>query len=88
MSQPDTWRIKKEVNPVEIFTILTVLIGAVWMFAQYDKRIELNSAAISSVKVAQDVTNKRLDDSRAELNAHLATMNAKLDRIIERQIDR
>ncbi len=73
---PEKFHIEKSISIGHILTTVTLLIGAVMYFNEFDKRISATEQEIKFLKT------QRIEDAR-RIEKRLDSIDAKLDRILE-----
>ena len=76
-----------KLNVSHILTTIAMIVAiAIWI-NNLDKRIEQNAIKLTYQDKATDQNKQSINQVRAEIKADLNKINAKLDRLIERQIN-
>lgn len=93
------WHLSKQVSLTHILTTIALLVAAFWYIADTDRRISL----VEQEQAYVQMNVKRLEDSqrireatfsaqiselRKESNTNFERLDKKLDKIIERELDK
>lgn len=75
------WRINKEINIGEIFTVVSLLCVLVGFFVVQDRRIEKNSIVNEQQSEQIDGIVRQLEANRIEQKSDINRLDSKLDDI-------
>ena len=82
----DRWKIKKEVSLGDIFAFVMAFSSVIYAYSTLDKRVTI----IEEKALAQVARDVRQDEEAAKyqqrIDSQLSVINAKLDRLIERNL--
>ncbi len=82
---PPHWRFNKDISIADVISIVSAALALLYTYTTLDKRLELLERAVQT----QAVNDRRQDDdavrAQARIDAQLQQINAKLDRLVERQ---
>lgn len=80
-----TWRFNKEISIADVISIASAALAMFYMYTTLDKRLEL----LEKYAAVQTSIDRRQDDEalryQARIDQQLQQINAKLDRLVERQ---
>ena len=89
MEQSESWHLDKRVPLALILAAIGQVIGAVWyigrMEARFEARLAVTEQQISEQTMRDERQDRYVAESMALLRAHLERMEAKLDRLYERE---
>lgn len=72
---PEQWHMKKEINLAHVIVTISMVVTALFFFADLDKRIESNKKDITHIE------EQRTEDSR-RIEKQFDKVNDKLDRLL------
>jgi hypothetical protein len=82
---PPHWRFNKDISIADVISIVSAALALLYTYTTLDKRLELLERAVQT----QAINDRRQDDdavrAQARIDAQLQQINAKLDRLVERQ---
>lgn len=81
------FHLERSVNVGHILTTMGILIAAFTWGSKLETQVSNNAQAIAYLNQNNVRTNARVDTLRAEIRADLRDINAKLDRLIESQVN-
>lgn len=80
------WHLKKEIQLTHVISTVTLALSAVWYMGKIEQRIAIVERQ-QSVQSEKDATQDQVvRESLALLRQDLSSLNAKLDRLIEREV--
>jgi hypothetical protein len=84
----DRWRIDKTVSPSIIVTIVTFIVTGTMAYADLKRSDDLIKADNASLHTLFSHMESQEEATLAQITAQYKDLNAKVDRLIERQIPR
>lgn len=95
----ERWHLSKSISLVHIVTTISVLTATIWYFATTDNRITMVEkdqsylkATVSRVEEQQKEQGKELSSQistlRVEVNNNFEKLDRKLDKLIERELNK
>lgn len=82
------WTLKKEVSLGDLIAFTSAVLVAIYAYSTLDSRVKI----LEENKVTQRIYDQRQDDEsvryQARIDATLSQINSKLDRLVERFVDR
>lgn len=84
----DKWRIDKSISPALIITAVTFIVSGVMAYADLKRNDDLLKAETSNLHGLFTHMEKSEQESLDQVSAQYDSLNAKVDRLIERQIQR
>ena len=79
------WHLDKTISVGHLLSTVVIAISIFSWASAVDRRVEQNAQAIKYLSKEQTEGQNRLDALRSEIKTDLRAINAKLDRLIERQ---
>jgi len=79
------WHLDKTISVGHLLSTVVIAISVFSWASAVDRRVEQNAQAIKYLSKEQTEGQNRLDALRSEIKTDLRSINAKLDRLIERQ---
>lgn len=80
----DNWHLDKKVPLSLIFAMLTQAAMVIWAIADIKKDVEVLKTQVTTQAARDARQDSDVRDAMAQLREALATLNSKLDRLIER----
>lgn len=81
----DGWHLKREIQLGHIITTLTIAASAMWYVGKIEQRIALLEQQLQLQHDRDDRQDKLTADALSLLRTQLERMDAKLDRLMEKQ---
>lgn len=75
------WHLRKEINVGHMISTIMLMVAAFTWSSNIDKRVTV-------LETRQEQQSQQTTEMRAELRTELRTLNDKLDKLIERELDR
>lgn len=87
-NQKASWHLDKTISVGHLVSTVIIAVSVFSWAVTLDKRVEQNSLSITHLKEQQVTDRKQVQEMRAEIKQDLRDINAKLDRLIESQVNR
>lgn len=87
-NQKASWHLDKTISVGHLVSTVIIAVSVFSWAVTLDKRVEQNSLSISHLKEQQVTDRKQVQEMRTEIKQDLRDINAKLDRLIESQVNR
>ncbi len=84
----DKWRIDRTISPALIITAVTFIVSGVMAYADLKRSDDLLKAETTNLHALFTHMEKSEQESLDKISAQYDMLNAKVDRLIERQIQR
>lgn len=81
----DNWHLDKKVPVSLIIAMIAQIVAVVWAIADIKKDTELNKQAIAQLQQADKFLMEESNRNLGIIQGHYARLEAKLDRLIERE---
>lgn len=82
---PPQWRFNKDISIADVISIVSAALALFYTYTTLDKRLEM----LERATVVQKAVDERQDNEairyQGRIDAQLQQINAKLDRLVERQ---
>jgi hypothetical protein len=86
------WHLKKEIQLTHLISTVTLALSAVWWVSKLEQRIAIAEARVQQqetfVREKQAEQDRNLRELAATIRQDVATLGAKIDRLIEREASR
>ncbi len=82
---PEPWHLKREIQLGHVITTLTVAVSAIFYVTKLDQRIALIEQQQATQQTRDGKQDAEVSEKTLALGRQLERMEAKLDRLIERQ---
>ena len=87
-NQKANWHLDKTISVGHLVSTVVIAVSVFSWAVTLDKRVEQNSLSITHLKEQQATDRKQVQEMRTEIKQDLRDINAKLDRLIESQVNR
>lgn len=87
-NQKASWHLDKTISVGHLVSTVIIAVSVFSWAVTLDKRVEQNSLSITHLKEQQVTDRKQVQEMRSEIKQDLRDINAKLDRLIESQVNR
>lgn len=81
----DNWHLDKKVPVSLIIAMVAQIVAVVWAIADIKKDVELNKQAIAQLQQADKVLMEESNRNLTIIQSHYERLEAKIDRLIERE---
>lgn len=81
----DNWHLDKKVPVSLIIAMVAQIVAVVWAVADIKKDVELNKQAIAQLQQSDKFLLEESNRNLSIIQSHYARLEAKIDRLIERE---